>query len=185
MAVAQNGIGGTYIPPGGSGNTAPPVFGDPATFGAAVNTQGSDYDKIMAGYANLAQSYSSNPTAPSISAAQVQSPSSIAPSSISSSPSTNFNSTNYNPATAQLSQYKQSGDVTGSLADLSNLAATGGYSDANIADIRARDTSPIRSIYANAQQNAERAKALGGGYSPNFNASQASMARDEANQIGN
>ncbi len=86
--------------------------------------------------------------------------------------------------TPQLAPYTQSADVTNSLAGLSDLATTGGYTPQGIADIRARDISPTRSIYANAQQNVERAKALGGGYSPNYNAVQAKMARDESTQIG-
>src|SRR6266704_6900706 len=94
-----------------------------------------------------------------------------------------------NPVTAgtvtpQVTPYKQSSDVTGSLSDLSNLATTGGLSEGDIQNIRERDISPIRSIYSNAQQNVERQRALGGGYSPNFNASQAAMARDESSAIG-
>jgi hypothetical protein len=64
-----------------------------------------------------------------------------------------------------------------------NLAATGGYSDQDKEDIRARGISPIRSIYSSAQQNVDRNKALQGGYSPNYNATQAKMARDESQQI--
>ena len=88
-----------------------------------------------------------------------------------------------NPLTAQAPKFTQSQDVTNSLSDLSNLATTGGYSEQNKADIRARDISPTRSIYANAQQNVDRARALGGGYSPNANATQLAMARDESSQI--
>jgi hypothetical protein len=88
-----------------------------------------------------------------------------------------------NPITALMPQYSQSADVTKSLSDLSGLSDTGGYTPEGIANIRERDISPTRSIYANAQQNVERTKALGGGYSPNFNATQAQMARDESNQI--
>jgi len=100
---------------------------------------------------------------------------------ISNAKNNPITSTNVTP---QLAPYAQSSDVTGSLSNLSNLAATGGYSDADKADIRARDISPIRSIYANAQQNVERSKALKGGYSPNFEAVQSKMARDEADKIG-
>lgn len=135
-----------------------PSFGDPATFGSAVNTQAGDYDSIMAQYKNLAAQGSQNP----ITASTVSTPS-VAP---------------------QTAPYVQSADVTKSLSNLSSLSDTGGYTDAGIADIRARDISPIRSIYSNAQQNVERAKALGGGYSPNFNATQAKMARDESDKIG-
>jgi hypothetical protein len=133
-------------------------FGNPSTFTAAANKQASDYDNIMQQYADLAKSFSTNPlTAGSVSAT------SVAP---------------------QLpTPYKQSTDVTGSLSNLSDLTSTGGYSPQGIADIRERDISPTRSIYANAQQNIERQKALSGGYSPNYNAVTASMARDESNQI--
>ncbi len=164
---------------GGEGYQPTPIaptslFGNPSTFTAAANTQGSDYDKIMAGYENLAKSYSANPLSSTpVNYTDIQSPSSISPSQVS-----------YNPITAQTSQYKQSDDVTSSLAKLSDLATTGGYSEADKQNIRERDISPIRSIYANAQQNTERAKALGGGYSPNFNAVTSRMARDEADKIG-
>lgn len=145
------------------------VFGNPGTFTAAADTQASDYDKIMSQYADLAKSYASNPIGTSpIATQQVAAP----------------NQVNYNQITPQTSNYEQSEDVTGSLAGLSDLATTGGYSDQGINDIRARSISPIRSIYANARQNAERQRSLAGGYSPNFNAVQAQMARDESNQIG-
>ena len=145
------------------------LFGNPSTFTAAANTQASDYDKIMAQYADLANRSINNPlTTTPVSAPQISAPTPIAPT----------------PVAPQTAQYNQSSDVTGSLSNLSNLATTGGYSDEDIANIRERDISPIRSIYANAQQNAERQRALAGGYSPNFNAVQAQMARDEANKIG-
>lgn len=143
------------------------LFGNPATFTAAANTQASDYDKIMEEYANLARS----PLIGSpgqISVGQLAAPHPVTAPNVA-------------PQTAP---YQQSGDVTSSLAGLSDLATTGGYTPQGIADIRARGISPIRSIYANAQQNAERQRALSGGYSPNFNAVQAQMARDESSQIG-
>lgn len=130
-------------------------FGDPSAATGAADKQNNDYNSIMAQYKTVTSG--SNPvTAPTVS------------------------SVNINPTTTP---YTQSADVTKSLSNLSSLADTGGYSDADIANIRARDTSPIRSIYSNAQQNVERAKALAGGYSPNFNATQAKMARDESQQI--
>lgn len=62
------------------------------------------------------------------------------------------------------------------------FADTGGYSEGDIADLRARGTSPVRAAYANAQQNIERAKAIGGGYSPNYVAATAKMTRDQSQQ---
>lgn len=91
----------------------------------------------------------------------------------------------FNPLTPQTTKYEQSQDVTDSLGRLKNLVDTGGYSAEDIQNIRDRDTSPIRSIYSSGQQGLERQRALSGGYSPNFNAVLASMARDEASQIGN
>lgn len=150
-------------------NTSPTsMFGNPSTFTAAANTQASDYDKIMANYSNFVNTNSGSAIAPaSVTPQQIAAPAQVQAQQIA-------------PTT---SPYTQSPDVTTSLSGLSNLVTTGGYSDANIADIRARDISPIRSIYSNAQQNVERQKALSGGYSPNYDAVQAQSARDEANQI--
>ncbi len=89
----------------------------------------------------------------------------------------------FSPVKPTTSNYQQSGDVTSSLANLKDLSITGGYSPQGIADLRARGIAPTRSIYANAQQNMERQKALAGGYSPNFNAAQAQLARDESDKI--
>lgn len=149
-------------------------FGNPATFTAAANTQASDYDTIMKQYDDLAKSSSSNP----ITAAP------IAPQTVQGAAPISSTPVSFNPINPQTAKYEQSADVSKSLSDLSDLATTGGYTEAGIADIRARDISPIRSIYSNAQQNVERQKALAGGYSPNFAATQSKMARDEASQIG-
>lgn len=150
------------------GGVGPPelpttTYGNPATFTAAANKQASDYDRIMAQYENIIKNSQTNPIAPG---------------------RVDFQRADFNEVTPQTANYRQSGDVTKSLSDLSNLADTGGYTPEGIADIRARDISPIRSIYANAQQNIERAKRLGGGYSPNYNATTAQLSRDEANKIG-
>ena len=60
-----------------------------------------------------------------------------------------------------------------------NFQKTGGYSPQDISSIRARSVSPIRSIYANANREVDRGKALSG-YSPNYNASKAKMAREQS-----
>lgn len=141
------------------GQSPPPIgptnnmFGSPSTYSAAVNTQGSDYDKIMADYDNL----------------------------LKSNQTTNKP---YTPIAPSLTSYSASPDVTSSIANLSGLAATGGYSDSDVNDIRARDISPIRSIYASAQQGLDRQKSLQGGYSPNYTAATAKMAREQSDIIG-
>lgn len=86
--------------------------------------------------------------------------------------------------TPQQVDYEMSPYQTESMANLSNLAQTGGYSDQNIQDIRARSLSPIRSIYASAQSDLQRQKALAGGYAPGSAAASTKMARDLANTIG-
>ena len=128
------------------------LFGNPASFTAAADQQASDYDKIMKNYQDLIGNYSRNP----------------------------ITSQNITPErlTPKTTEYKQSDDVTKSLANLGELSRTGGYSNEDKANLRARGVSPIRSIYANAQQNMNRQKSIQGGYSPNFNAASSKMARD-------
>lgn len=156
-------------------NPSPPpklptsLFGNPATFTAAANTQASDYDRIMKQYADLLNKNNQNPIRSSTITPQTTG-AQLTPAPDNISPT--------------LSPHSQSSDVTGSLSNLSNLATTGGYSSGDVSDIRARDISPIRAIYANAQRNVERQRALQGGYSPNFGALQAKMAREESSQIG-
>jgi len=87
------------------------------------------------------------------------------------------------PITVQANQYAPSADVTKSLSNLGNLAETGGYSPEDVSNIRERGISPIRSIYANAQQEMARKRAIQGGYSPNFNASSAKMAREMSDLV--
>lgn len=64
------------------------------------------------------------------------------------------------------------------------MADNGGFSGRDIQDIRARAIAPTRSIYANAQDELQRNKALQGGYSPNAAAASAQMARQMSNTIG-
>lgn len=66
-----------------------------------------------------------------------------------------------------------------SFSGFQDFAKTGGFSAADLANIRARAVSPIRAVYANAQQNVNRQRALQGGYSPGFGVLQARMAREQ------
>lgn len=86
--------------------------------------------------------------------------------------------------TANITPYQQSVDSQRALSKLDSLSSNGGYSDQDIQDIRERSVSPIRSIYASAQQNLNRSKNLAGGYSPNSAAAIAKMARESSSQIG-
>ena len=66
-------------------------------------------------------------------------------------------------------------DITRRFQDFSD---TGGYSRNDLANIRSRAISPIRSVYANANREVDRQRALQGGYSPNYTAAKAKMARE-------
>jgi cell division septum initiation protein DivIVA len=89
---------------------------------------------------------------------------------------------NYNPSMAS---YQASPDYTNAIGNLKNLSETGGYSGSDIQNLRERGISPIRSVYANAQRNVDRQRRLGGGFSPNYNAVTAKMAREMSDQISN
>src|SRR3990167_2914270 len=64
--------------------------------------------------------------------------------------------------TPELYNYSPTEDYTSSIKNLQDLSKTGGYSDKDIANIRARGLSPIRSIYANAQRDINRRGVLQG-----------------------
>lgn len=74
------------------------------------------------------------------------------------------------------------GRMDESLAGYSDFAKTGGFSDQNLQDMRARAIAPTRGIYAQAQNELNRGRSLGGG-SPNFAAAQARMAREQGSTI--
>lgn len=59
------------------------------------------------------------------------------------------------------------------------FSKTGGYSRDDIANMRSRGVSPIRSAYANANREIGRTSALQGGYSPNRTAALSQMARQQ------
>lgn len=79
--------------------------------------------------------------------------------------------------------YQQSQDSKDSLATLKNFSQNGGYSDQDIYALRERGISPIRSVYASANRDVDRQRALQGGRSANYNAVKAKMAREMSNQI--
>lgn len=72
-----------------------------------------------------------------------------------------------------------------SISNLNELSRTGGYSPEDIANIRERGISPIRSVYAGANRDVDRQRALQGGYSPNYAAVKAKMARELSDTVAN
>lgn len=76
------------------------------------------------------------------------------------------------------------GNVGEAIGHYKDFANTGGYSDADIQNLRARGIAPTRAVYSQAQNNLDRAKALSGGTMTNYGAASAKMARDLSQQIG-
>lgn len=129
-------------------------------YSAAVNTQAGDYDRIMRGYEGL----------------------------LSGIQNTKTNIPSFSPLTARSNTftpagYQRSGGLDSSFDTLNKNSRTGGYSEDDINNIRARGVSPIRAVYANAMQNLARQKSLQGGYSPNYGALQAKMAREQSSML--
>lgn len=82
-----------------------------------------------------------------------------------------------------LPSYQSTSDYRDAVSNLGGLAKTGGYSPEDIANIRARAISPIRAIYGNAARNLSRQRSLQGGYSPNYTAASAKMAREQSSLL--
>lgn len=95
----------------------------------------------------------------------------------------NFQATNATPITAERLNYSRTPELDSALRGYQDFATTGGFSQNDIADMRARGISPIRSVYANAMNEMARQKNLAGGYSPNFNAAAAKMRTGTSQQI--
>lgn len=159
----------------------PPVAKPPSIFdvyAGSLKQTGQDYDSLMGNYRDLLGTSKANASSPltfNPNTSNIQFNQQTAP----------INSSNISPNTINPSilNYAQSGDTTNALAIQNELAKTGGYSDAGIADLRARGISPIRSVYSSAQNALNRQKSLQGGYSPGYQAATAKMARELSDQI--
>jgi hypothetical protein len=125
----------------------------PNLYQSTVKQTGNDYDSIMQQYKQLQQSQGG----------------------INGSNNSNIK-LDFSPITPSLATYTPGNTHQ----DLRDIAQTGGFSESDIGNIRTRATSPINSIYSSAQQGLKRQKALQGGYSPNFGAASAKMARDSS-----
>jgi hypothetical protein len=82
---------------------------------------------------------------------------------------------NYNAANAR--QWQDYGDIMGQYDE---FAKTGGYSDEDKSNLRARAVAPIRSAYAGANREVDRNLARQGGFVPGFNAAKAKLARESS-----
>lgn len=131
------------------------LMGAPETFNAALETQANDYDNIMKSYQSLLEAPNATPRT----------------------------RMEFTPIAPQLAVYQRSPELANSMLQLSSAAKTGGYEGDELANIRARSISPIRSVYANAQRGLDRNRSLQGGYSPNYAAATTKMAREQSEQI--
>lgn len=128
-----------------------------SAYDAAATTQASDYDSIMGGYDDLINRSKSGTL-------------------MGSAPKSNAIASNYTPNYS----YNRSSDLGGLVGGLQEYSRTGGYSDSDVGNIRARAVSPIRAAYGNAQRNLERQKTLQGGYAPGHGAALAKFAREQS-----
>lgn len=127
----------------------------PGIYQSALGQTAQDYDSIMKQYRDLASSRGAG--------------------------STPRQELNFNPISPSFANYQQGPDFS----ELRDIARTGGFSEGDLSNIRARDVSPIRSIYDSAQRGLERNRSIQGGYSPNFGAASAKMARESSDLISN
>ncbi len=85
--------------------------------------------------------------------------------------------------TPQNVSYNRSGDIQNAISGYTNFANTGGYSQEDQDNLRARGVAPIRAVYANMMNEMMRQKNLSGGYSPNFNAAATKMRTGTSQQM--
>lgn len=74
---------------------------------------------------------------------------------------------------------QQNADYGNIMSQYKNFSDTGGYSQQDIQDIRNRSTNPLKSVYAGANREVDRSRALQGGYSPGYGVLKARMAREQ------
>ena len=128
--------------------------GQPRIFSSALETNADDYDRIMKGYQTSVKEFEP----------------------------TKFSPLSYSPIEAKQSIYNP-GALSGATDVAKNFTSTGGFTNDEIGNIRARSISPIRSIYSNAMRNVRRQRSLQGGYSPNYSAVMSKMSRDLSSQL--
>jgi len=150
------------------------------TYAASIEQQAKDYDEIMNRYRQYADRVGQQPNRSLQDlrglASQYQQPYTGAPYTGATYTGATYTAS---PAYTAGPAYRRSSELEGAFGNLSDLARTGGYSGETLANIRARGVSPLRSVYANAQRNLQRQRALQGGYSPNMGAITAKMAREQ------
>lgn len=125
-------------------------------YNSAVTTQAKDYDTLSQGYQQLFNKSMGDLNNPQ--------------NRLTIPPAGSYTPTDYN--------FTESPDYQASFALQRNLATTGGLTSADQQNLRERGISPIRAVYANANRDIDRQRALQGGFSPNYTASKAKLSRD-------
>lgn len=155
---------------------------------ASITQSAGDYDSIMAGYRNILNSPDNSTSTLEDAYRRLLNGGNTTPQVTAQT--VNYNplapppTSNFNPLPSpNLIQYQDNPELEYALAKLKNLSDTGGYSSEDISNLRARGVSPIRSVYANAQQSINRQKALQGGYSPNYTAATSKLTRDLSEEV--
>lgn len=128
----------------------------------AIEQQGGDYDRIMRGYQQ--QYDTQNPDYGNLMARYNQM----------------WQQGQNGPAQAT---YGETSQFNEAFANAREMARTGGLSDSDQSNLRARGVSPIRAAYQNAQRNMERQARLSGGRSANYNAAASRMAREQGESM--
>ena len=157
-------VGGVQDYKKGLGNRGPvgPNYSPENAFAQAIPSQGEDYDEIMQGYRDL-MGAGNDPYGGLISKYESE---------------LNNKNNQFSPVS-----YNEAPEFQQAFSKASEYANTGGLSEAEQGNLRARAISPIRSIYANMSRNMDRQRRLSGGFSPNYNASAARMAREGSELI--
>lgn len=198
------------LPPNEQVNRPNGLFNQYNLYGKAVHGAEGDYNSIMDQYRRLLaqrnnggntqvddyspesfkpkqysapESFSPTLYKPPTAVTPLAAPEKFNPSIIKSAgefrPSTYGRPEDYSPIT---NQYKQSSDLTDAISKLKNLSETGGYSEQGIADLRERGISPLRAVYAGAQRDIERNRAIQGS-SASYSALKSKMARELSDKI--
>jgi hypothetical protein len=84
------------------------------------------------------------------------------------------------PITADKVSYTRSPELDAALKGYGEFSKTGGYSDADIANLRARGISPIRTAYGNTINDIARRINIAGGYSPGATAARLRATREQS-----
>ena len=142
----------------GGGNKQGPNYSLGNAFAQSIPQQSGDYDEIMEGYRGM-MAPGSDPYGDVIS--------------------------KYKNATSPGKEvtYQQAPEFAGAYGKASEYANTGGISEEEKSDLRARSVSPIRAMYSNMKREMDRRAAISGGQSANYNASAAKMAREGSEQL--